>query len=1394
MGNQLTGEAPAVIYPVEHYLNDIPSYDFDCGLGSTRFFKVGRARCKEGLVVVRVFVIHDPSIPLPLKEHQDRLDVIYKSLKNLPNCLPFQKHVKLDRAAVLIRQYVKYSLYDRLSTRPFLTVIEKKWIAFQLLCALNQCHKVQVCHGDIKAENVLLTGWNWLLLTDFASFKPTSIPFDNPADYSYFFDTSRRRVCYIAPERFIGRPPAEVGGNAEAVKTQKVYKELNPAMDIFSAGCVIIELFCDGIPPFDLSQLLNYSCKNYSPWKLIDTIPDNNIKDLVEHMVQRKPDLRLSAEEYLIKHRGKAFPEYFYTFFKTYSQQFATTPIMPSDDRILILNRDMDHILASLDLDTDRPEKNSKLVLVISLVTSVARDLHFSSFRLIALKLLVRLAKHVTADIILDRVLPYILWFAQDPLPEVRAETIRSVTSCVRNLRSVPRNDGNVFQDYIIPALSPLLSDSVLQVRLTFAENIAELADIAVKYLDMAQAAEIREVIVQLKDQQRDKTSISETVHSVKKSADELKPEIHQVESNYDMELQQLKDLIQQKIFQLLSDPNHAVKMTLMANGMDKLCLFFGRQKANDILLSHIVTFLNVKDDWRLRACFFKTVVDVTMYVGWQCSEVLLPLLQQGLSDTEEFVISEDLHALKQLTNHRLLTKTMMQTLVCDAAALLAHPGPWVRQAAVGFITAVAQAYDIPDIHCKLLPQVRPFLSRNIMQLRKPAVVLDGLAEPIPREVFDYLLRSPQLETVFDVLAKQIYIRSISRQPRSAYPEVDDSVAQVFRKLTSLGLTEEFERKLLAMKDFMVRLHKNRSGSVESNQKVLGSMTHGVVNIAMFGRSVTRRHADLQRQKDPTVETPSNTGKSKKLKKQDSFTMNPEWKKMFGTDDPDPGSLSSSPRSSSNLPPSADGKQQLEASLRSQSSTTTTSPSSPVAGSEAPPTLTSDSFQRALSVVHGPEKPQKSVITRYAKCKWELRDLVHHKRAQYERDLLATVDSLAWGNDGGSGGMHYAPDSWKPKGVLVAHLQEHRGAINRLSVSPDHKFFASCSNDGSVRIWESGKLEGKTAANRSKVCLNKQGGRIKCVTFLEKSNSVVSVSDNNSIHLYRLDSGSVQLEDSRIVDAEYYGQVMDMTHFDTGGQSMLTYATVSGHIVGWDQRCQSPAWTLTSDPRHGLITSLAVNPSHCWLAAGTYSGMLVCWDLRFHMAINKIQHASGCRVKRLAMHPGEQSWLVASFNWNNEVSMWDAETGQRQKTLWPSPFPALSYNKQNKMKEEESMGGLFVGSTENKTFLLTGGTDMRLRFWDLNYPANSYCFNYGLDDPRSLSLTYRSQLIEGSEVIQELETQREPVGDRSDRESHLLHSAPLQGHQDIVNDLTLCHSSQTLVISAGRNGHIKVWK
>eukprot|EP00122_Pirum_gemmata_P011602 Pgem_evm1s10750 len=80
--------------------------------------------------------------------------------------------------------------------------MEKKWISFQLLRALKHCNDRGICHGDIKTENVLITSWNWVFLSDFASFKPTFLPEDNPAAFAYFFDISGRRSCYLAPERF----------------------------------------------------------------------------------------------------------------------------------------------------------------------------------------------------------------------------------------------------------------------------------------------------------------------------------------------------------------------------------------------------------------------------------------------------------------------------------------------------------------------------------------------------------------------------------------------------------------------------------------------------------------------------------------------------------------------------------------------------------------------------------------------------------------------------------------------------------------------------------------------------------------------------------------------------------------------------------------------------------------------------------------------------------------------------------------------------------------------------------------------------------------------------------------------------------------------------------------
>lgn len=374
---------------------------------------MARAKCDEGLVVVKVFVKNDPS--LPLESHADKLEAIKRSLANAVNCLPFQRVIVTDKAGFIVREFVKHSLYDRVSTRPFLTTTEKKWITFQVLCALHQCHKQRICHGDIKLENILITSWNWILLSDFASFKPTFLPEDNPADYTYFFDTSRRRTCYIAPERFVASATMELStivgeGPADS-------GTLNTGMDIFSAGCALLELWSEGTAPFEFSQLLAYrSGEEELVARHLQGIADERLRGLLSSMLSRDPCGRKSAEVYLAEERGILFPEYFYSFLQSYMQMFSSLPILPPDEKISRLHLDIRQIIDILvtkrtdgeETTAARPDEDG-LILITTAVTANARGLNHCSSKLDCLAVLREIAEHTTSVIILDRILPTIV-------------------------------------------------------------------------------------------------------------------------------------------------------------------------------------------------------------------------------------------------------------------------------------------------------------------------------------------------------------------------------------------------------------------------------------------------------------------------------------------------------------------------------------------------------------------------------------------------------------------------------------------------------------------------------------------------------------------------------------------------------------------------------------------------------------------------------------------------------------------------------------------------------------------------------------------------------------------------------------------------------------------------
>ena len=74
----------------------------------------------------------------------------------------------------------------------------------------------------------------------------------------------------------------------------------------------------------------------------------------------------------------------------------------------------------------------------------------------------------------------------------------------------------------------------------------------------------------------------------------------------------------------------------------------------------------------------------------------------------------------------------------------------WIRYGAVGFVTAVARSLSVVDVHCKLLPLLRPFVKEKIIHADQDVLLISVLREPVSRPVFDSVVRSQHVISFFE--------------------------------------------------------------------------------------------------------------------------------------------------------------------------------------------------------------------------------------------------------------------------------------------------------------------------------------------------------------------------------------------------------------------------------------------------------------------------------------------------------------------------------------------------------------------------------------------------------------------------------------------------------------------
>ncbi|GLB39855.1 putative protein kinase [Lyophyllum shimeji] len=1420
---------------------------YEKSLNAARFLKSVKCRHRNQYIVIKIFIKPDPGVSL--RTYHRRLKIDREALLDIANVYNYQAFVETDKAGYIIRQWVASNLYDRISTRPFLSMIEKRWIAFQLLNALRDARNRKVSHGDIKSENILVTSWNWVYLTDFASYKPTYLPLDDPSDFSYYFDTSGRRTCYIAPERFY---TASTNPEISAKKSKLAEDEIEgkrdgkvtEAMDCFSAGCVIAELFLEGAPLFTLSQLFKYREGEFNVDTPLAPI-DEGVRNLIKQMINLDPSARPTFDTLLHTSRGTVFPESFYSFLHNYVSSTndlhttaypgpppptATSTATPSaiapstsgstlrpssalghhagaptvDTAPEALPSEADHRLEKIWADYESvepylipetaeetpptntaveytatstsvsrpyqdilpvelhiPNRESRLqshlggpraafedgpaLIILALVTANIRNCTLPTSRIRALDVFLALSCHLTDEAKLDRMVPYIVELLHDEAAIVRSAALRTLIQVLMLVTVITPSNAAIFPEYIIPNIKYLVQDAEVSVRCTYAQCIAQLADTAVRYLEMGQALKAH--------------------GTFKLGIDAQEYDQGHYEVSYDASMQDLQNSIQEHLSALLMDPSSIVKRAVL-HDISSLCIFLGRQKTNDVLLSHMITYLNDRD-WLLRHAFFESIVDVAACAGGRSlEEYILPLMIQALSDVEETVVGKVLATLTSLCELGLFQKMRIWELMSATLGFLYHPNVWIRQGAAAFIASAAHHLPPSDVWCILYPSLRHFLKSDVVRIDEHSLLM-AMKPPLPRQILDAAVQWAMKSDKTSFWRGPRRNNAKTESPRESVMAVRKSGSSTIArnkseedeahlsKLQQLGMTPSEESKLLAMRDYILKL-ANATSSFASrlssehetgkNLKVMGDVELqklGVVPQTVFLKTRTSDFArssrlasssrgstydgsgrrpivtssytsritstdqsqgapfeDLRRRLATINGSVSSIGlgpppprgnHSPVIGAPQTFTFASQGIPGLPTTTERPGSPTESILSTANsqtfrqtsrLHIGSDGQKAAPAIGSSKTNATGLLDAHSKMRSEESPDLSGRSSPVSMSTTlrQRPRLPSLLPISTYDGQEPGISNLLENLYLDNNRELQQDFGPkvhegpIRRRNAVRHSYAHRDGKTRQTEAQLIANLSSHSDAVTGIAVSPDHMFFVTSSDDKTVKVWDTARLE-RNVTSKPRHTYGQHHARVKCVCMLEGVHCFASAADDGSLHVVRVhitQSGALpkytKLQVIREHRMETVGEYITcMAHYNTDTSSNLVYATTHSNINILDLRTMRVLQTMENPRHYGPITCMCIDRKRSWIVVGTSTGVLTLWDRRFGLLLRSwhvgvASTGRSVRIHQCVVHPskGKGKWVMVSMessrrstdrSYTNLVEVWDIEKAVLMETF-----------------------------------------------------------------------------------------------------------------------------------------------
>jgi hypothetical protein len=333
--------------------------------------------------------------------------------------------------------------------------------------------------------------------------------------------------------------------------------------------------------------------------------------------------------------------------------------------------------------------------------------------------------------------------------------------------------------------------------------------------------------------------------------------------------------------------------------------------------------------------------------------------------------------------------------------------------------------------------------------------------------------------------------------------------------------------------------------------------------------------------------------------------------------------------------------------------------------------------------------------------------------------------------------------TWRPKGVLVATLSEHKQAVTHLSVARDNLFLVSGGEEGVVRIWDCTRL--KLAAHARSQLAHAGQGRITGLTVCDSSHSVASAHSTGTLSVFKVEyaggenaadgtSGGagavagtgmaqryVGLSEVKRIDPDLQngeGSLLAVSHFHTLTESLLVYATQKS-VHGWDLRSRKEAFLLRLEPSMGLLTALTLGPTQHCIVTGTSRGFITVWDLRFHIPVQVWRHSAKSAITHLTAvdapsilpreaslaspgltttpagiippHPQKGPLIFAAAEGTNQISAFDLYTGENRllfrvlNSVEPSSSASVSLRRDS-ITAPGAVSAASAASASNTTF------------------------------------------------------------------------------------------------------------